>query len=46
MTGVKIELEYYCTCTDGVCAWSEPLCIEMGENEEAWVCPYLEARRK
>ena len=55
---MKIELEFRCTCTDGLCVWKDypgedsgyfiekNICISMGAEEEAYVCPYLEAVRK
>ena len=42
---MKIELEFECTAADGKCVWRSGKCIEMTDDEEAFVCPYLEARR-
>lgn len=41
-----IKLEFECSAQNGKCVWRNDVCIEMNNDEEAYVCPYLKAVRK
>ena len=43
-----IKLEWYCSCRDGKCVYEgadNHRCVSMTCDEEAYMCPYLEAVR-